>query len=426
MMLVAAAVLCSCKGRGPNYVRVDLPMAGDEYGPDGVIEKGGAAIAFHDLEVHVVEAASAGIVHHVFREDGRDEGSGIVLELDIDLWDLDAERIASKLGDGALEWEEQERLEKCIEAVPKKIKSRIAILPGGLSPRPGGGWALAFSAVNRLTCGGGKKVVACLDHVVLFDEDWSLTDEPELVRYGGEPRVHAIVFSGDEPLLAWATKTAAGISSPASTTPIPVKDGALEYEPLFVQAGDRLAVITRPPGRIRARLLDLPDGSSAVDVLINPGKNPLSVAAAWTGDRLGVFFGLDRAEGVSSLLQHILVEVHPGGTASTPVKIYTQFSMAEDTCFTCHFTAVFADDTYALAWIADDGYSQDLYLQEVPLGGLAGEKKAWRRDFPEGYRALKGVTLFATPPQYVVHYLAATAYTTHAHKIFLTALPTQR
>jgi hypothetical protein len=174
------------------------------------------------------------------------------------------------------------------------------------------------------------------------------------------------------------------------------------------------------------RFLDLPDGEYAVDATIDPGKTPLCVTAAWTGDRLGVFFGLDRAEGVSTLLQHILVEIHADGQVSQARKVYTQFSMAENTCFSRHLTAVFADGTYALAWIADDGYSQDLYLQEVPPGGIGGEKKAWRRDFPEGYRALKGVTLFATPPQYVVHYLAATAHTTHAHRIFLTALPTQR
>ncbi len=425
-MLAAAAVLCSCKGRGPNTVRVDLPVAGQEYGPGGVTGEGGYAIAFHDLEVHVIEAAAAGLVHHVFREDGRAEGSGTVLEPDPDLFDLDPGRIAESLGEAALEWQEQESLEECVEQVPKKIRSRLAVLPGGIARRPDGGWAVAFSAVTRLTCAGGRKITASIDHLALFDDDWGLASEPAPVRYGPEPRVHAIAFAGGEPLLAWASGSAAGLSTPASTTPIDVKEGALDYPLLFIQAGASLALVTRPAGSIRVRFLDPGTGESTVDAAIDAGKTPLCVAAAWTGDRLGVFFGLDRAEGVSSLLQHILVEISPDGSVSPARKVYTQFSMAEDTCFSRHLTAVFSGGTYGLAWIADDGYSQDLFLQEVPLGGEGGEKKAWRRDFPEGYRALKGVTLFATPPQYVVHYLAATAHTTHAHKIFLTALPTQR
>ena len=423
VLLGAAAALLACKGRGPNYVRVDLPVAGEEYGPDGVIEQGGYAIAFGDLEVHVVEAAHSAIVHHAFREDGRPEGSSTLLETDPDLWDLDPERIASALGEEALEWDGQERLEGCIEDVPKKIRSRIRILPGGLSARPDGGWALAFSAVSRLTCSEGKKITAALDHVALLDQHWSLDGEPRLVRYGDEPRVQSIVFHDAEPLLAWATEWEAGLSSPASSVLIPVKEGALGYAPLFIDTGGRLAVVTRPGSRIRVRLLDLPDASCAMSATIDPGKNPLSVAAAWTGDRLGIFFGLDKAEGVSSLLQHVLVEIFPDGTVTKPRKVYTQHSMAEDTSFTRHLTIAVAGDTYGLAWIADDGYSQDLMLQEVPVGGEVVTKKAWRMDFPEGYRALKGVTLFATPPQYVVHYLAATAHTTHAHHLFLTALP---
>jgi hypothetical protein len=423
---IALVVLCSCKGRSPNYVRVDLPVAGEEYGTGGVIEEGGYAIAFREMEVHVVEAAGTKVVHHAFREDGREEGSGTVLDPDTDLWDLDAERIASLLGDAALDWEEQEALEKCIADVPKRITSRMHILPGGLAPRPGGGWALAFSAITKLRCEGGRKITVGLDHVALFDDDWGLEAEPAPVRYGDAPRTHRVVFSHGAPLLAWTTRTAAGISSPTTTVPIPVKEGALDYPTLLVQADEHLAVITRPGGLIRVRFLGLPDGDGAADATIDPGRTPLCAAAAWTGEKLGVFFGLDRAEGVSSLLQHVLVEITADGQVSEARKVYTQFSMAEDTCFSRHLKAVYADGTYGLAWIADDGYSQDLYLQEIPPGGIGGEKKAWRLDFPEGYRALRGVTLFATPPQYVVHYLSSTAHTTHAHHLFLTALPTHR
>jgi len=50
------AALPSCKGRSPNWIRAALPLAGEAWGPDDPVAEGGAAVAFHDLHVHVVEA----------------------------------------------------------------------------------------------------------------------------------------------------------------------------------------------------------------------------------------------------------------------------------------------------------------------------------------------------------------------------------
>jgi hypothetical protein len=150
------------------------------------------------------------------------------------------------------------------------------------------------------------------------------------------------------------------------------------------------------------------------------------VAAAWTGDRLGVFFAVDSTEGVSTLLQHVLVEIFPDATVSAPVKVYTQYSIAEDAAFTRHLAACFSHGRYALAWVADDGYSQDIYLQEVGPGGETGGKLAWRVDLGDGFRGCGCLSIFPTPPQYVIHWMTATSHPASRHNLRLTALPLDR
>lgn len=421
-----AAVPCGCKGHSPNWVRVDLPLAGEVYGPADPAAEGGHAIAFHGTYVHIAEAKGSSVALRTFREDGRKEREETLLTLEDGTWSLDPERIATSLGEEALDWEAQARIEECIEQGPKKVRTTLSILKRGLARTEQPGWVLAFSAVTKFSCTEGVKVTAALDHIVLFDDEWTQQGEPALVRYGPQPRVHVAMDLEGEPALAWATAETAGVSTPESVSPIPLEEDALDHPPIFEVTSAGLAVLTRPGNTIRVRLLEGSDLDPGIDATINPGSRSLSVAATWAGDRLGVFFGLDRKVGTGSLLQHILVEIFPDGQVSQPTKVYTQQSIGEDTAFTRHLCARFADGRYALAWIADDGYSQDIYLQEVPPGGLEAVKKAWRRDFGEGYRALKGVTLFATPPQYVIHYLTASAHLTYKHNIVLTALPTQR
>lgn len=422
--ILVIASIAGCKGRTPNYIRVDLPVAGKEYGPEKPTEKGGYAMAFSDTLLHIAEASKTRITLITYREDGREESSQVLVEPAEDLWDLDPGRISGALGEEALSWKEHAPIQECLEAGPKKLKTRIAILPRGLAPLEKERWALAFSAVSTLVCEGGKRHTAALDYLQLLDGEWNEDGEPLLLRYGPEPRVHHVLVHSSEPALGWATQESAGISTAEHDLPLETRKGALEYLPIFAQAGKLVALVTRPANTIRVRLIGEED--ALVDATVDPGSRPLSVAAAWAGDRLGVFFGLDRAEGVSSLLQHVLVELFPDGTVSAPIKVYTQHSMAEDTAFTRHLCACFTGEHYALAWIADDGYSQDLLLQEVPLSGKVTSKKAWKRDFREGFRALKAVALFPTPPQYVLHYLTASAATTHTHNVFLTAMPTDR
>jgi hypothetical protein len=425
-VLVLALACSACKGRTPNWVRADLPLMGEPFGPGDPIPEGGYCLAFRDTFVHVAEATGRAVVLRSFREDGHKEREEALLEPVEELWDLNAGRISSSLGDEALEWEGRAEVEECLAAGPKKTRTSLVLSPRGLAYIEKAGWVLAFSAVTKLRCEGGAKPSAALDYLAFFDEKWVLQGEPALVRHGPEPRVHAVLEVGSEPALAWATQDEAGILTTEACVPVPLKDDAKIYPPLFESTSGGFAVITRPGNTIRVRIHEGMEQDASIDATIDPGLRPLSVAAAWTGDRLGLFFGLDKFVGTGSLLQHVLVEVFPDGTVSQPLKVYTQQSIAENTAFTRHLCACFAEGRYALAWIADDGYSQDLYLQEVPLGGLDPEKKAWRRDFGEGYRALKGVALFPTPPQYVIQYLSATAHTTHKHNIVLTALPTQR
>ncbi len=420
--LALALALGACKGRSPNYVRKDLPVAGEPYGPGGIPD-GGFAHAFSGTELVVVTADGRTIFAGVWREDGLDQGRHAIVEVSPGLWDVGDERIAGELGEGALDFAGHDAIAACLPD-PKKRTETIVLDEHGIVRLPSGdGWALAFSAMLELQCQTPGKVVRHerqLDYILELDEDLAPTADPVLVRYGEPTTTVAMVVFGKAPALAWVTRAKAGFTSEDASFSLPTADGELEHPPMFVAAGDRLAVITRIAGSIHVRLVEDDPTDPAVDLSISPGLAPLAYAAAWTGDRLGVFVALDRTEGTGTILQHVLVEVFPDGEVSPAVKVYAQYSMAEDAHFTRSLTATYAKGAYALAWIADDGYSQDVHIQEVPVGGVVPEpdRMTWQMDLGDGYRAASGLALFATPPQYVLVIL-----TKKTHLARLTALP---
>lgn len=427
-LLTACVILLGCKGRQPNYVRKDLPVAGDPYGPEDEPTDSGFSHAFAETYVHVVTARGMSIRVDTWREDGVHQGQTPILDVPDELLDASSERLAQDIGQWVLEWEEQEAIDECLAQGPKKRSTSLRLHPDNLLALPEGGWALAFTARLVLQCQTPSKVKkrrAYFHYILSLDDQFSPTTSPELVRYGPPSTTEALVLLGGVPTLAWVSDGQAGFVAALRRCPLPTKDGELDYAPIFVPTDTGVAVVTRVGNSIRVRLIGVGAQTTKplVDLSIDPGLAPLSHTAAWTGDRLGIFMAVDKTEGTGTILSHILVEVFPDGTTSPARKVYTQYSFAEDAQFTRQLEAIAVDDGYALAWLADDGYNQDVHLQEVPLGGQVdpADKLTWHLDLGDGFRALKELTLYATPPQYVLELITAIA-----HEIRLTALPTDR
>ena len=131
-----AALPCGCKGHSPNWVRVDMPLAGELYGPADHAAEGGHAIAFHSTYVHIVEAKGQAVVLRTFREDGRKEREETLLTLEDGIWSLDPERIASSLGEEALDWKAQADILELVKQIHEARNLTTLFVTHDLSALP--------------------------------------------------------------------------------------------------------------------------------------------------------------------------------------------------------------------------------------------------------------------------------------------------